>query len=562
MSPGTPIVMSSSAITLLSIRFSQHLDSLSGLCYDNSNEKAGSKDDVSRNKIPPHLASEKSLHIGIVGGGMAGLYSALLLQKYIPGVKVKVLEANNRVGGNVYTYKYSSEPYQYFEAGAMRLPYIDSHMPVFNLIDYLNEEIPNNAIELIEFFNTCPTGNRLFFNGTKQKDGRVMSIEYAMKHCSELGFPIEANITNADDVDALLKAALLPVVKALENDFEAALKKYGHMSLHSYLSTEAGWNIHKINYIEEMSGPTNVYQAGLVDILFYMLVFDEVSSWKTIAGGMSKLPELCAKVIEMKGGEIVLNASVESIVYAEDKNLVRVGCVDPYQPRSKDLLYETFDSVIMTLPPPYIRLMPERPRWGADLEYALHTAHFMPASKMSLRFNTRFWERSDLQHPPSHGGRSITDLSSCCVIYPDYGVGDSGKGILHVYNILQDAKMISLKSNIERIQLALSDLQLLYPEVSIAEEYAGGTDPNDKKFLEEAFVNYLPVGGMIFNPGQFLSLFPSLAKPQGKIYFAGCHLSSYRVWIVGALESAKRAVQQLVLKESASQLIIDYLKLP
>ena len=554
--------MSSSATTSLSVRFSQHLDSLCGLGSNNSIENAGSKDHESSNKIPLHLASEKSLNIGIVGGGMAGLYSALLLQKYIPGVKVKILEANNRVGGHIYTYKYSSEPYQYFEAGAMRLPYTDSYMPVFNLIDYLNEGIPNNAIELIEFFNTCPTGNRVFFNGTKQKDGRVMSIEYAKKHSSELGFPIEANITDGDDVDAILKVALLPVIKALENDFEAALKKYGHMSLHSYLSSEVGWNIHKINYIEEMSGPTNAYQAGLVDILFYnMLVFDKISSWKTIAGGMSKLPELCAKVIEMKGGEIVLNASVESIVHSEDKNLVRVGYVDPNQPRPKDLLYETFDSVIMTLPPPYIRLMPERPRWGADLEYALRTAHFMPASKMSLRFNTRFWEHSDLQHPPSHGGRSITDLSSCWVIYPDYGVGDSGKGILHVYNIEHDAKLMSLKSNVERIQLALSDLQLLYPEVSIAKEYAGGTDPNDKKFLEEAFVNYCSVGAMKFYSGQFLSLFPSLAKPQGKIYFAGGHLSPYRVWIVGALESAKRAVQQLVLNDSASQLSIDYLKL-
>ena len=43
--------------------------------------------------------------VGVIGGGMAGLYSAMLLQKYLPDANVKVLEANDRVGGRVYTYR-------------------------------------------------------------------------------------------------------------------------------------------------------------------------------------------------------------------------------------------------------------------------------------------------------------------------------------------------------------------------------------------------------------------------------------------------------------------------
>lgn len=64
---------------------------------------------------------------------MASLYSALLLQQH--GVKVKIFEANDRVGGRVFTHKFSTEPYQYYDTGAMRIPNVESHKPVFMLIN-------------------------------------------------------------------------------------------------------------------------------------------------------------------------------------------------------------------------------------------------------------------------------------------------------------------------------------------------------------------------------------------------------------------------------------------
>ena len=125
--------------------------------------------------------------MGIVGGGLTGLYSAILLQHHIPGVKVKIYEANSRVGGSVYTYRFSPEPHQYFETGAMRIPDVESHQPVFALIDYLNQQFPNKPIELVDFKNSCPEGNRVFVNNTKQRDGRIMSVKYTDEHSDELG---------------------------------------------------------------------------------------------------------------------------------------------------------------------------------------------------------------------------------------------------------------------------------------------------------------------------------------------------------------------------------------
>ena len=56
----------------------------------------------------PATTAEPST-VGIVGAGAAGLYSALLLKKYRPDISVKILEASDRVGGCIYTYRFENK---------------------------------------------------------------------------------------------------------------------------------------------------------------------------------------------------------------------------------------------------------------------------------------------------------------------------------------------------------------------------------------------------------------------------------------------------------------------
>ncbi len=130
------------------------------------------------------------------------------------------------------------------------------------------------------------------------------------------------------------------------------------------------------------------------------------------------------------------------------------------------MLFENFDAIIITIPPPALCNILERPHFGADLEQALRSSYYLPVSKMGLRFHTRFWERTDLDLPPSYGGRSLTDLPMRWVIYPDHDIGGSGKGVLFIYNWGDDSKLWCLMSKTERIERALHDLQILYSEVN------------------------------------------------------------------------------------------------
>ncbi len=101
----------------------------------------------------------------------------------------------------------------------------------------------------------------------------------------------------------------------------------------------------------------------------------------------------------------MLNAKVESIV--EQVNSIEIGCLTP---DSQEFVNKNFDAVIIAIPPPFIRLIPKGPNFGAELEHALRASYFNPISKLGLRFNSRFWECPDFWPPPSYGGQSTTDL--------------------------------------------------------------------------------------------------------------------------------------------------------
>ena len=80
----------------------------------------------------------KPKHVGVVGAGIAGLYIALLLSR--EGHRVTIFEAGNRVGGRIFTHRFSSSDKDedaYFEAGAMRIPRSSLHRNVYQLIRYL-----------------------------------------------------------------------------------------------------------------------------------------------------------------------------------------------------------------------------------------------------------------------------------------------------------------------------------------------------------------------------------------------------------------------------------------
>jgi len=63
---------------------------------------------------------------------------------------------------------------------------------------------------------------------------------------------------------------------------------------------------------------------------------------------------------------------------------------------------------------------------------AIRTLNYGPAVKVAIKFKTRWWERGGRNQ---RGGSSYTDRQSRVVVYPSYGLGEEGPGVLMVtYN--------------------------------------------------------------------------------------------------------------------------------
>jgi len=54
----------------------------------------------------------------------------------------------------------------------------------------------------------------------------------------------------------------------------------------------------------------------------------------------------------------------------------------------------------------------------------------------------------------------------------------------------------------------------------------------------------------VFHPGQMASIMPEVSRPEGRIYFAGEHTSSWMGWMEGALDSGERAAGEIVTAQT------------
>jgi len=68
---------------------------------------------------------------------------------------------------------------------------------------------------------------------------------------------------------------------------------------------------------------------------------------------------------------------------------------------------------------------------GVTMSYkqrqAIRSLGYGPATKVGIKFTSRWWEKDGQQQ---FGGSSYTDRQSRAVVYPSYGLGESGPGVL------------------------------------------------------------------------------------------------------------------------------------
>ena len=185
---------------------------------------------------------------------------------------------------------------------------------------------------------------------------------------------------------------------------------------------------------------------------------------------------------------------------------------------------------------------------------AIRECSYMPSFKAFITFKTQFW--ATLGERQSEGlGVAVSDKSNRQIVYPSYGYKAKG-GVLQIYCWAQDAERIGALSDEERVNECLKGIQYLYPEVDVANEFAGyKPEETTKTWFWDNHAN----GGAfaLFKPGQFKNLYPTLLTPEfnGSLQLAGECCSVHHGWIVGALDSAYNAVLNILKQADATDKI-------
>lgn len=474
------------------------------------------------------------MDIGIVGAGVSGLYSALLLQR--EGHRVTLYEATSRIGGRIYTHRFSGlgqNENVYFEAGAMRIPRSKLHSRVYQFIRYLNTHSRHeDKIELVPYILEHP--NNIAF--VQNRKVRVNDQNLA----AEIGLPLEYHGKSGRQ---LLEEAIEPWLNLLHKDFPAGFKqllRFDEISFRTYLRFVVGWPHEVIEFVELMNSQTNQYDLSFTDLMMQNLDF-HTKDWTTIQGGMSRLTESASNLVGLEN--IHINACVDQILENGDGTvtLKTRGAVEHTR---------TFEKVILAIPPAAVQNIRVRPTWSFMKEQALRSTHYEPLYKIGLHFRTRFWENLP---EPCLGGQSTTDLRFRWIVYPSSEIGCRGSGVLLLYCWMNDAYRMSSIPRDDRIRIALHDLQRFFADTKV-DLYSQFIDAFDVCWSQESVT-----GDAMFLPGQFTRFFDISRRPEGNIYFAGEHLSRHHTWIAGALDSALHTTSEILGTEEIRCLGEEYM---
>lgn len=494
----------------------------------------------------------KGKRIAIVGGGIAGLMTSLLLSS-VGLDNWQIIESSDRVGGRVQT-KYlagtSPDDHQYQEMGPMRIPvsvrYADTdetldikdHKMVFQLADVLNKmngNITDLAVKFIPWIQSSPNAPA-DSRGFRLPDGRIptyaqIAADPSLTNPAPLPPNAEAAQLASDALNEFINLTPERMRNISSNVFQAHRDAIDRglfqWSETTYLKHLLSLDTDTVDFV---SGSGSFPMWGS----WYDNVYFSATTWKAIDKGFEALIRAFLPHTKCK---TTYGRKIDGLVYDEDASKVSVSWRDdPFKVSPET---DEYDYAIVSVPFSKVRLW-RTPQYSSLLSRAISTLNYIPACKVALHYSSRFWET---QENPIYGGCGSIDIPGVgAVCYPVYEINSTRPGvILASYTGGPPATAVASLSEADHIGLIQRAMVEVHGEIA-NEEFTGEYERQCWEIDEHA-------GGAWAYPtvGQQELYIPAYHRTEFNTIFIGEHTSITHAWIFSALESAVRGTTQLLL---------------
>ena len=441
----------------------------------------------------------------IIGAGLAGLSAAYELTQ--AGHDVTVLEARTRPGGRVHTLRDPFAEGLYAEAGATRIP---------NHHDF--------TLKYVEFFGLTldpfqpPDSPSVYYVRGKRirvTPGQKVEWPYDLT-------PEERALGLSGMRQKYIGSMLGEVGDVTDPSWPPpeVLKKYDRMNRSDFWRSRGA-------------------SEEAVALLSLGLSDDRVETWATLLMLRNQaLNRKFERYYKIRGGNDLLPKAfaarlAEKIQYAAPVVRIEQSAQGVKAVFLRSATYHTWaaDYLVCAVPFSVQKNIEVSPPFSIEKQLAIEQLPYLSASKIFLQSKKRFWDGG------GSSGFAITELPIRVVLDMTYQQPGT-RGILLAYPISLHSRRVTAMSESERINYALGQVELIYP--GMRENFEGGVT---KCWDEDEWARG---ASAFYKPGQFSSLLPHVARPEGRIHFAGEHTSVWiDGWMQGALESGNRVAREV-----------------
>lgn len=424
------------------------------------------------------------MKVGIVGMGLAGLRTAMLLEQ--AGIEVVLFEARAQVGGRLRTVCEAEEGL--YEAGA---EWIDAdHQRMLSLLAEGGWTARPAVAE----------AGRVFWRGQLLRDDALSAEALAEEElveararelCQRLRVPIWEN-TWATDLD---RQDLASFMRTTSRD------ALGHFWVTAKYRSDEGDDLDQIGLLGWLAGFQLYANRVGGEMCAYHL---PCSSQELCAWMLSTLHTVpsCGKVLQG------IQQGSQGVGLFFDADPIWV------------------DRVVLTLPPRCLETLWFDPQPAARMWQALRACRMSRAVKIAWQFARPWWREE--------GWSGNLLCGSPLQTVWDASIGATP--ILCAYVCGQDALAWQQQAN--PVQTSLAALAAIFPAAGKTFVRGWWHDWIRDPFVQGVYSH--------MQPGYVLNHLPFIATPCERIHFAGEHTATWSGFMEGALESAERGVEEIL----------------